>query len=535
MKKNKLFYRILGHFGEFKKYEYTYDEFESISHFFKKTKGDKFYIDDTTWNDLDMDEIFVMIDKSNTSVGRDCLYRLLRMPEFDEGKLKERKRLIEFFGKNKDKRTFIQKALYRIGYNRKVSALDYLENLMKLKPEGGLFHIVPFIFVIASILYMIVYDPVIGILFLLLSLGVDIITYYKYKAKVENYFSSIRQLVAMLDSAKEICKMDFPEISEYTKILEKDYKKYASISRGSFLLSSSKDVSGSLADVFLEYVRILTHIDLMKFNGMLRKIDKNTETVYELYYVLGFLESMISVANFRTLVPYYCEPEFTDGKGYEIKNGYHLLIKEPVANSITENKSVLITGSNASGKSTFLKTVALSQILAQTVYTVPAELYKAPFYRTYTSMALRDDLNEGNSYFIVEIKSLKRIIDASKEEGATISCFIDEVLRGTNTVERISASSEILFNLSKANVMCNAATHDIELTELLGEEYSNYHFSEDVVDNEVKFNYLIKEGKATSRNAIKLLEMMGYDEAVVKKAQKMADKFVEKGIWEMEK
>lgn len=83
-------------------------------------------------------------------------------------------------------------------------------------------------------------------------------------------------------------------------------------------------------------------------------------------------------------------------------------------------------------------------------------------------MALRDDLNAQNSYYIVEIKSLKRILDAvDKDDKRPVLCFVDEVLRGTNTVERIAASSEILKSLRYKNVLVFAATHDIELTYLL--------------------------------------------------------------------
>ena len=104
-----------------------------------------------------------------------------------------------------------------------------------------------------------------------------------------------------------------------------------------------------------------------------------------------------------------------------------------------------------------------------------ADSYSAGLYRIMSSMALRDDLAGGDSYYIVEIKSLKRILNRLEEEGNPVLCFVDEVLRGTNTVERIAASTQILKSLSKASVLCFAATHDIELTHLLKKYYNNYH------------------------------------------------------------
>ena len=148
-----------------------------------------------------------------------------------------------------------------------------------------------------------------------------------------------------------------------------------------------------------------------------------------------------------------------------------------------------------------------------------------------SSMALSDDLDSGESYYIVEIKSLKRIVDAAATGNVRVLCFIDEVLRGTNTVERIAASTEILKNLAENNVMCFAATHDIELTDLLSAHYDNYHFSEEVTDGNVIFSYIIQKGKATSRNAIKLLEIIGYDKNIINKAEQRAERFIETGVW----
>ena len=149
-------------------------------------------------------------------------------------------------------------------------------------------------------------------------------------------------------------------------------------------------------------------------------------------------------------------------------------------------------------------------------------------------MALKDDLESGESYFIVEIRSLKRVLDAAKEEGkAPVFLCVDEVLRGTNTTERISASAEILLALSKLPMQIFAATHDLELTELLNGIYTNYHFSETVEGDDVKFSYLLTKGPADSRNAIRLLRLMGYDPSITDRAQERADRYERTGRWEL--
>ena len=145
-------------------------------------------------------------------------------------------------------------------------------------------------------------------------------------------------------------------------------------------------------------------------------------------------------------------------------------------------------------------------------------------------MALRDDLQGGESYYIVEIKSIKRILDEAAK-GAPLLCIVDEVLRGTNTIERIAASSRILHALNQSHVLAFAATHDIELSYILEGFYENYHFEEEISEDDVKFNYLLKSGRATSRNAIALLEMIGYDKQIVSEARQAAKDFEDTGIW----
>ena len=112
-----------------------------------------------------------------------------------------------------------------------------------------------------------------------------------------------------------------------------------------------------------------------------------------------------------------------------------------------------------------------------------------------------------------------------------VLCCIDEVLRGTNTVERIAASAEILRCFTQTKTLCFAATHDLELTGLLGDVYDNYHFGEEIEDGDVRFSYRLFEGPSTSCNAIALLGSLGYDKNLVEKARARADGFLKQGNW----
>ena len=295
-------------------------------------------------------------------------------------------------------------------------------------------------------------------------------------------------------------------------------------------MGSGMSMTGSPLDIIMDYLRMLTHVDLIIFNRLFKKLKGKKEEVSALVRVLGEIEACIAIGWYRNTLPYYATPDFS-GHNIQIKDAYHPLIDNAVPNSIKADGGVLITGSNASGKSTFLKTIAINTILAQGIHTVCAKVYSAEKLDVFSSMALRDNVVQGDSYFMVEIKSIKRILETVKESKRKVICFVDEVLRGTNTVERIAASTHILMCLDKAETICFAATHDIELARLLKDTYKNYHFEEVIEGEDVKFSYLLCEGKATSRNAIKLLKVLGYDDALVKDAEIMATSFLETGKW----
>ena len=338
----------------------------------------------------------------------------------------------------------------------------------------------------------------------------------------------------MMNAAEDMEKSKIPHIEEYVSHLTKARKKFARFKRNSFFFvtGGSGDAGGGLEKLFIDYLNFTFRIDLLQFSTLIEELSKNMDAFEEMTENLGILESAIAIASFRIQFPEYCRPVLDNTRKAFLhgENLYHPMIEEPVKNSISTDRGVLLTGSNASGKSTFLKTVAVNAVLAQTVYTCMADVYEGNYYQIYTSMALRDDLMSQESYYIVEIKSLKRILDHIEDE-VPLLCFVDEVLRGTNTVERIAASSQILKSMARRNVMCFAATHDIELTSILEKDYNNYHFQEEVKDDDILFNYQLYEGRATSRNAIKLLSIIGYAPDIIQKAEHSAGKFIETGEW----
>jgi DNA mismatch repair ATPase MutS len=338
----------------------------------------------------------------------------------------------------------------------------------------------------------------------------------------------------LLKCRDEICATCFDsDMDSYTNLLKESQSKFKGFDKNSNMVLRMNSSVGSLGGVIFEYVKMLTHIDIIKFNNMLKIVQDNEQKIFELASAVGYIDAVIAIVYFRAALLYYCTPNLDMDSTFSIKDGFHPALSNPVPNSFSQKRGMLLTGSNASGKSTFLKMTAINAILAQTIHTCAANEYTGGYYRIYSSMSLRDNLDNGESYYIVEIKALKRIMDeAAKTSSTPVLCFVDEVLRGTNTVERIAASAQILDKLSGSGVICFAATHDIELTHLLENKYDNFHFEEEVQNGDVLFSYHLLKGRSHTRNAIKLLEIIGFSDDIISKADDMAKNFLEKGEWD---
>lgn len=528
--KLKLIQKIENEWGKKPNRQYNLEELNTISSYYKYAENVSYDVDDITWNDLDMDEIFAIINHTSSSIGEEYLYATLRKLNFDKEELEERNRLIEFFSKNSDMRKKLQIPLHRLGKLRNISVYEYFNLLDSLNRKSNLPHYITSIALILCII-SVLYQPAYGFFLSFIMVGINVFQYYKEKARINAYISVCSYIIRLLHSVKEITDIECMELESYGNQLKKARKKFTKFKKGAWIVAGENQ-NGSLADLVMDYVKMLFHIDLIKFNSMLDSFKKNKDSLNEIYYIIGYLDSMIAIASFRESLDYYSVPKLTaqDKPYIHAEEVFHPLVEEPIPNSIKEDRCVLLTGSNASGKSTFLKTLAINAILAQTIYTVTCKKYSGSYFYIATSMALQDNIKLQESYYIVEIKSLKRIIDCVNEK-IPVLCFVDEVLRGTNTLERIAASSRILHQFSQYNALCFAATHDNELTHILENDYSNYHFQEYIQDNQIFFDYKLQSGRAVSRNAIKLLEIMGYSKEIIDNAEKSVNDFLETGMW----
>ena len=184
-------------------------------------------------------------------------------------------------------------------------------------------------------------------------------------------------------------------------------------------------------------------------------------------------------------------------------------------------KSILITGSNMSGKTTFLRTLALNSILAQTIYTCFADTFNTPLLKLHSSVRIDDNLLDGKSYYFEEVTVMAALINEVKQDYQNLF-ILDEVFKGTNTIERIASAKAILSFLNKNNNMVFVSTHDVELSALLANEYELYHFAEAIENNQFHFDHKLKAGPLKTSNAIRILELYNYPAEIIEEAQSIS-------------
>ena len=221
----KLLARVDYAYGKIPQKTLSAEKSEAIKYYFKQHQT-PYSIDDITWNDLNMDNVYNLINSCNSAYGEEYLYSLLRTPEISDEKLKERGFLIDIFSKNRELRNNLAAHFGNMGTMKKISVFEYMGSLKNAALEGaGIHFFLDFLFVL-SIVYIFI-TPAIGIIGTIAMLIANIFTYFKFKTKVENYFVIIGFIVRSLDSAKAITSTECEEIKPYMDRLRSCIKEFS--------------------------------------------------------------------------------------------------------------------------------------------------------------------------------------------------------------------------------------------------------------------------------------------------------------------
>ena len=491
-------------------------DFDTSRRFVALTEGEtaRAAMDEHTWLDLDMDEVYASIDRTRSSPGQLVLYRWLRGPAPDPRTLERRDRTIRLFQQDPRAREAVQLALGRLGLSSHVAEVVSLlwDREAPDVPPWRTLSVMAALAVLATLSPLFLGGA--GWLLLITTFGVNYVLHARTQIRFGPEILGLRHLAATLATAGELVRTRIPGLEEHAATLAEHHRAARPVARSIALFPA-----GRPADLVYEYLNILF---LLEARGLARALGAIRDPALRgAFLAVGELDAAQAAASFRDGLPYSCAPVFSDGSvALEIEDVYHPLLEAPVPNSISlQDHGTLITGCNMSGKSTFLRALGINAILAQAIHTCTARRYHAGRLRVLSSMRSTDDLVEGKSAYWAEAERLLAIIRAM-ETPEPVLCLIDEILAGTNSAERRAASVEILQFLSRRRALLVATTHDVELTTALGHALDCYHFSGEAFADGIRFGYQLRPGVARTGNAIQLLGILGFPPDIVEGARR---------------
>jgi len=508
---------LLKNFGNLKDDSF---DFDFIERYFKKKDHSLPYqlLSDKTCADLDFHDMFQYIDRTNSQVGQQFLYNKLRIIPDNSTEVAGHENLIDQFTNDQGFRVNVQIQLDKL--NKKESY--YITTLFQdkhLEPPKWFFIIPLLAFTNLMAFILSFFNPV--MLFVIFGVFlINFVVHYWNKKNIYPYIGSLPQLLRLKGVANELfqderLKEINPKLQGAIRILD-EVRNRMSFFKLEAKLESDIEIA---AWGILEFIKITFLLEPLLLFGILKRLDTKRKEIEDVFTFVGQIDVLISIASLRKSLTHFCLPAIVSNKKELIaEDVYHPLISDCIENSIQVNgKSVLLTGSNMSGKTTFIRTIGINVITGLTINTCFARHFSMPRLRIFSAIRISDDLLNDRSYYFEEVLTIKEMIDKSIS-GAPNLFLLDEIFKGTNTIERISAGKAVLSYLTKADNVVFVSTHDIELADLLKEGYDLYHFSEKVDGKTVDFDFKLKEGKLKNRNAIKILQINDYPESVIKEA-----------------
>jgi hypothetical protein len=491
-------------------------------------------LDDRTWTDLNLDEVFAAVDRTSGTLGQHALYHRLRtapvadhLPAFEA--------LVSRFTVDGAARERAQMALSSLqdphGYDLWWLARP---DAVVRRRWYGIFPVLTATTIAVAALAPFWPPAFLGLLGVLL---LNVAVRYASDEHVNAIAQSFRQCAPLVAACESLRFLEGDDIDPLVAPLRTDVASLARlklISRCSngdpLMLSVSTQpvviaLFSDLVRAVYEYLNLALVLDGTGVYLGVRDLARGGPALVRAAAAAGEVDAAIGVASYRAGLSDWTRPEFAPaGAVTAISDVRHPLIPDAVPNSMVlrPGHGALVTGSNMSGKSTFLRTVGVNAVLAQTINTCLARDYRAPVFDIRSCIGRADDLIAGKSYYLAEVEALLDLVRASDQSPPHLF-LLDELFRGTNAVERIASGQAVLQQLvgnapgAKPHIVL-AATHDSELVELTSHAFDAYHFGDALEHDGLTFDHRIQHGPATTRNAIALLALHGAPEGLLTQA-----------------
>lgn len=471
---------------------------------------------DRTWRDLSLGEVFCRVDRCLTSIGQEMLYRRLREPTAVPAEISDLQRSVAAFRENTVLRDKTAKALRPLAQNQAPSLAPLLYGRPPDDPAGSrIFPLVTVATIVATLASFVWPFAIFGVISCVVgSIAVRVHTHGMLTA----HGAQLASLTSLVRAAENLLAIESlalrPELSVIRGALAEIQGARASMS----WLAADLPRMNEIAAMLLTYLNVFLLVDVHAFVHSLRLFRRHAPSLVALYETVGGLDAARSVASFRTGT-ITVSPSFeAPGSAIAADGLTHPLVADAVPNDVLLRpcQGWLVTGSNMSGKSTFLRAVALGAWLAQTIGCVTARSYRAPPLRIRTLIQVEDDVLRGRSHFLAEAHAAKDMLleDAG---GVDRLCVIDELFRGTNTADRVAAGVAFLRSLAVARggAFVVAATHDGELLALLSEHFTPHYFQEEITTSGMTFDFRLRQGGLAPRNAFAVLALVGFPRDVL--------------------
>jgi hypothetical protein len=474
-------------------------------------------VDDRTWIDLEFERLFSSVDSTLTRLGSQCLYHKLRTYRDDPGELEKDYAAYQVLRRDTALREQLQLSLWPLRSDSQALTCESLFGKLPANPRSmGLVLLMS----VASLLVFAatILNPALAwLLGAIVLCNLFIVLFLRYD--IHETFLATGRLGRMISAAARLARVGATAPVSQPARLSAIFSETGDL-RGSFrwfLADRSNDFVAS----FYFWLNLLFLADQVAAVLVARNLRRHRDTLAQVFLQVGSLDADIAIASWLQRIPAHCPPAITTEKTIELIDGFHPLLAAPVANSIAlRGQSALVVGTNMAGKTTFIKMVGTNIILGRTLGVCFAATAVVPRANVMAVIRAEHSIESGKSHFFAELERILSFVQRAERDGRGVF-LIDELFRGTNTPERVAAGKAVLESLG-AHAQVLVTTHDIELQHLLGPSFLTFHFVEDPELPEL-FDYRLHPGISTAKNAIKLLEKVGFPPAIVREARRLAD------------